>query len=662
MLPRINQDIMIIDPTNMTDDEAIILNYFFKEQLSLGNHIFEKSNQLPIPHHRINYATDIDAGSFNYLELTHTIIARPSLSHPNEYRFEIYGNEIGSGAYGKVYSVIGTLLSLENHKMILENKARVMKEMKVKPIEAALLKKFVTQEYEMTKRDLELGVKFPIFYKDDKIDEIHSIMAMKFVPGEELLKIVQRDQLNKNKENHIDTDTRIKMSIAVALALEKVHNNNLIHRDVKSANVIINMHSPLIQAKAIDYASSRDKDDSFNFNNVYTPIFAAPEVVGGGTGYQESDVYSACWIFNDIWRGDSHKVLQMQSKLAEKVQKANKPYSLKKYNIKQEHIAKEVFVIAKHCKFKNLFVGIDDLDKIHSQRIELLLKKKTNAKLIKRGDMSEFVAVFEEISLERLIAKIPQVNKSDTINQAARAQYINELHAAHSLGIQIRKSLDKYAKYDNQTITLANMDEIKSLFCNKDSLTTLSERQEVIALFVERLQIMAFVGLTTKQAILAKLCEIVDGYTQSMDALAKIKIQINGLHEIIKDKLPALEQYGLDSGTESITNELTKIENKIVSILKKKRHQITIDKLDLLNTKYQKIVSLLQDNLTLNVDKIDQSIEELSMRSSASSLTYCVQTVKNYADKFGLFAVNQAKVDIPKRHDVNITAGNYRST
>lgn len=667
MLNRRFPSVMIINPTDMTDDEEIILNYVLEHQALQGVYYHNKNCLLVIPRYLIEYETDIDIGPFNHVELTHPIMRRSRKNDLNQYRYEIYGNVIGGGGCGKVSMSAGTLVPLEKRRMFLKKtNVRVIKEMVSK--NDAAHQKIANQEYEMTKRDKELGAKCPVFFNNHtSSQETHSFMVMKFIPGDELRKIITKDQINKENENYIDTDTRIKISISIARALEVVHRNNIIHGDIKSTNVIIDMHSPIMKAKIIDYGGSRDKNDYSNVNHIYTPLYAAPEVQDGYPPSQESDIYSASWLFNEIWRGDDHPAQQLEDKLKEKIQNPKKPLSYKKLEKKKKEIYKKIESVSHHCKFKNLFIGINDLDKLHRYRIENLLRKKTNKTPDARGYFKEIIDVFEDISFDRMIKKFPSIAKSDFSKYKTQEQYINELKTAHTLGIQLRNHLDKFVISNISSVKIDDLTQIKFLFTDSNNgILVLSNHAEVISLFIERLQVMAFLGLKSKQEILGKLSEIIDGYILNMQILLKMKDQIAELRKKVNSCIQPLQQAEIEFNSHEIYHDLTKIENEVLFILKNQSYQVTIDKIVSVNIKLTKSIDRLKTDLTINNDKLEAKQKELETKREAlskiSSLDNYFQCAKRYINQLGLFGNAQqcqSNETVNIKHQVRLTIKNY---
>lgn len=650
MQNRYDQGMMVINPTEMTNDEAVILNYLLENPLIAHENYFDQKFIFHIPCQMIEHNTDILLGQFVTAELTHPIVKRSKKNDAKQFRYEVFGDKIGGGGLAEVYRTIGTLVPSLGYPMQLKKSTpRIVKQMTVDKREEKIIRTIIKQEYAMTSRDEDLGVKLPVILNQGgNSPEIKAVLVMKYIPGEELQKMIDLDYVNRKTVNNIDTDTRIKMSIAVARAIDKVHQNKIVHGDIKSTNIMLNMHSAIMQAKVIDFGGSKDKDDHSLNEYSYTIPFAAPEVKRKISSSELSDVYSSIWVFNDIWRGDHHPAVQYEVKIQAKIHEG-KIFDIIKKNDK---LIKKAYHVPKHWKFENLFYGIHDLDKNHRQQIKKLLKGMSDLDENKRGRMRDVVSLFEEIRLERLISKIKKMGNE---NQGAKEKYITELKRAHDLGIQLRGELDKLVKYELTIITERDLSQIKDIFKEKN-ISLLIDQKEVIELFIERLEIMAIAGLKTKKEISGKIFEIVDLYRSNIEGLNIMKVEINELKQEVDLIAKNLIQVSRKFDQERLQQKLLDCENQITTILKNQKHQVTVDKINSLNVKLQHHTAKLRSAINLVISEIKMKQEEFSKETK---LDQCLQTAKYLVGQFGLFNQNPVEQK-PKSHEVRITNKNYK--
>jgi serine/threonine-protein kinase len=118
-------------------------------------------------------------------------------------------------------------------------------------------------------------------------------LAMEFFDGEELEGLLQR-------EGRLEAERTIGFSLDVLKGLEAAHDANIIHRDVKPANVLISRDGA--RAKLMDFGIARilDADDfsdkiflSVQGSVTGTPQYMSPEQASGDSDLDgRSDLYS----------------------------------------------------------------------------------------------------------------------------------------------------------------------------------------------------------------------------------------------------------------------------------------------------------------------------------------------------------------------------------
>ena len=122
--------------------------------------------------------------------------------------------------------------------------------------------------------------------KNDHVVEIFSVedspeltfLAMELIPGPNLKQLIQT-------RTRIEPETAAVIATQVAIGLEAAHRHDLIHRDVKPANIILDADlgdSPReeMRAKLIDFGIVRDlKSDGQTIDNsvIGTPAYMSPE-------------------------------------------------------------------------------------------------------------------------------------------------------------------------------------------------------------------------------------------------------------------------------------------------------------------------------------------------------------------------------------------------
>lgn len=88
-----------------------------------------------------------------------------------------------------------------------------------------------------------------------------------------------------------DESEVLKLAYDIGLALQRAHNNNVLHRDVKLENVFYSEKQKLY--KLGDFGMAKKTDDGFAGTIVFTKGYAAPEVrISGGRYDNTADIYS----------------------------------------------------------------------------------------------------------------------------------------------------------------------------------------------------------------------------------------------------------------------------------------------------------------------------------------------------------------------------------
>ena len=176
---------------------------------------------------------------------------------------------IGTGSFGKVYLV--------QYKKDEQYYA-------MKMLEKSLIKEKDQEEHTITERILMSKLKNPLLVKLFYCfqDAKYLYFIMEFIQGGELI-------YHLKKQIRFD-DEKTKFYIAeLILALEFLHNNNIIYRDIKPENILIDKTGHI---KLVDFGLSKvfKNTDEKMLTICGTPFYLAPEIVEK-KGYN----YSADW-------------------------------------------------------------------------------------------------------------------------------------------------------------------------------------------------------------------------------------------------------------------------------------------------------------------------------------------------------------------------------
>ncbi|GMF36503.1 unnamed protein product [Phytophthora fragariaefolia] len=123
------------------------------------------------------------------------------------------------------------------------------------------------------------------------------VMVLEFLPT---------GNLQTYLENNVDTLSwarhKIHIAIGVAKALKYLHTFTppLIHRDIKSCNILL---TDLLEPKIIDFGISRGRVDLTMTGGVGTPYWTAPEILEGKHYTEQADIYSFGVLLSELDTG-----------------------------------------------------------------------------------------------------------------------------------------------------------------------------------------------------------------------------------------------------------------------------------------------------------------------------------------------------------------------
>src|SRR5262249_15130958 len=136
---------------------------------------------------------------------------------------------------------------------------------------------------------------------DFKRTTVKEYIALEFVNGRSLEQVIKA-----TAGSTLDTTTITEWFAQAAEALAEVHDNHLIHRDVKPSNLIVTQEG---RVKLLDFGIARSQVEAHTIYThlgkaAVTPIYAAPEQLRKDQVERvgpRSDIYGLCASFYELF-------------------------------------------------------------------------------------------------------------------------------------------------------------------------------------------------------------------------------------------------------------------------------------------------------------------------------------------------------------------------
>ena len=191
-------------------------------------------------------------------------------------------NKIGEGAYSTVYTV----------KRIEDGKIYALKKVKIK--------KLTTKEKSNALNEVRIlasiNSPYVISYKESFIDETDQTLniIMEYADDGDLYQKIKL--YIKNKTFFMEHDIW-RIFIQITKGLHDLHEYNILHRDLKSANVFLFKNG---MAKLGDLNVSKITTRGLGYTQTGTPYYASPEVWKDKPYNLKSDIWSLGCVFYEL--------------------------------------------------------------------------------------------------------------------------------------------------------------------------------------------------------------------------------------------------------------------------------------------------------------------------------------------------------------------------
>lgn len=209
-------------------------------------------------------------------------------------------NCLGSGSFAEFLSVSGTLKYRyhKTKKLKFENndEKRGVKDGNERFDFGDAYKKTVRHEFDIMQHCPHLSTRYLVF-STTTTGKILSLICMRKLHGKELFSVINDDM----QQLTLTIEDRFQLALEILKKLKlQVHDNNVIHRDVKPDNILVSCADGYWDANFIDFNLSQyqNVDDHMNCG---TPFYAACEAYDGKI-VPGSDVFSIALIIALLFR------------------------------------------------------------------------------------------------------------------------------------------------------------------------------------------------------------------------------------------------------------------------------------------------------------------------------------------------------------------------
>ncbi|MCJ8739883.1 hypothetical protein PDJAM_G00052550 [Pangasius djambal] len=138
-----------------------------------------------------------------------------------------------------------------------------------------------------------------IEYYENFLEDKALMIAMEYAPGSTFPSGTLADYIQKRCNSLLDEDTILHFFVQILLALYHVHNKLILHRDLKTQNILLDKHQMIV--KIGDFGISKILvSKSKAYTVVGTPCYISPELCEGKPYNQKSDIWALGCVLYEL--------------------------------------------------------------------------------------------------------------------------------------------------------------------------------------------------------------------------------------------------------------------------------------------------------------------------------------------------------------------------
>lgn len=177
-------------------------------------------------------------------------------SHLSDYKIS---EELGHGSYGMVYKV----------ESLRTKQTYVIKKINIEHLAPKNQKEVINEAQILKKLDHPHIVKYFCSFLEGKF----LCIVMEYINGGDLHKLIK---FHQEKKQLLPESEIWRMSSELSSAISYLHSKNIIHRDIKTLNILITKDQTI---KLADLGASKIVSAPMQITRVGTPLYLAPELV-----------------------------------------------------------------------------------------------------------------------------------------------------------------------------------------------------------------------------------------------------------------------------------------------------------------------------------------------------------------------------------------------
>lgn len=202
----------------------------------------------------------------------------------------ILKKELGSGSFKKGHQIVTTFF-LQNNELKEKKQSRFRIGFIIKPKASSFI-----EDVETIEKETKMAQQVDLRCKTQVLNPEVIYMIATEAPGEDVKVIINRFLQRKNRGEKIKITEILPIIIAILRELERIHNKEVLHRDVKPENMIFDKKT--LTLRLIDFGFSQHLNECQR--DWGTPPYTAPEVFQPEKIGFAADLFSAIGVCYEL--------------------------------------------------------------------------------------------------------------------------------------------------------------------------------------------------------------------------------------------------------------------------------------------------------------------------------------------------------------------------